>query len=79
MQGTHTTNRRTESDYRGEPLHGGRSFQPVPFGNEIAARTVCKPGGSREVLRSGGQGTHGSVNPGMPGLPSTRGQWPDSK
>src|SRR6516164_11434455 len=44
--------------YRGEPLHNNRSFQPSPFGNEIAAKTVCKPGGSREVMSSGSQGTH---------------------
>jgi hypothetical protein len=59
--GDHTTNRPGSSGYRGEPLHNNRNFQPVPFGNEVAARTVCGPGGSREVLRSGGQGTHGSV------------------
>jgi hypothetical protein len=61
MQGSHTTNRRTESSYRGEPLHNDRSFQPTKFGNEIAVRTVCKPGGSREVMASGSQGQHGSV------------------
>src|SRR5215472_1093269 len=52
--------------YRGEPLHNNKSFQPTPFGNEIAANTVCGPGGSREVMRSGGQGLHGDVNPGQP-------------
>jgi hypothetical protein len=59
--GDHTTNRPGSSGYRGEPLHTGRNFQPVEFGNAIAARTVCKPGGSREVMPSGGQGTHGPV------------------
>ena len=51
------------SGYTGEKLHGpaSRNFQPTPFGNEIAANTVCGPGGSREVMRSGGQGTHGDV------------------
>ena len=47
--------------YSGEPLHGGRSFQATKFGNEIAARTVCKPGGSREGMSSGSQGQHGQV------------------
>jgi hypothetical protein len=60
MQGSHVTSHR-ETNYRGEPLHGDRSFQPTEFGNAIAARTVCKPGGSREVLPMGGQGTHGPV------------------
>jgi hypothetical protein len=65
MQGSHVT-RGEDSDYRGDPLHTGRSFQPTPFGNEIAARTVCKPGGSREVMPAGGQGVHGATNPGEP-------------
>jgi hypothetical protein len=65
IQGDHIT-RGGSSGYRGDPLHSGRSFQPVAFGNEIAARTVCGPGGSREVLRSGGQGTHGATNRGSP-------------
>jgi hypothetical protein len=59
--GDHTTNRAGSSGYQGEPLHNNRSFQPVEFGNAIAARTVCGPGGSREVLPQGGQGQHGSV------------------
>jgi len=63
IQGSHVT-RGEDGNYRGEPLHSGRSFQPSAFGNEIAARTVCGPGGSREVMRSGGQGTHGGTNPG---------------
>src|SRR6516225_5824314 len=47
MYGTHTTNRRTESDFRGERLHNPeRNTQFTPFGNEVAARTVCGPGGS---------------------------------
>jgi hypothetical protein len=55
------------SGYRGEPLHNNRNFQKTPFGNEIAANTVCKPGGSREVMRSGGQGLHGDVAGSRPG------------
>jgi len=42
----------SDTGYRGEPLHSGGSFQPVPFGKQVAANTVCGPGGSREVLRS---------------------------
>jgi hypothetical protein len=69
--GQHVGDKATHGDpkgsgYRGEPLHNNRSFQPVSFGNEVAANTVCKPGGSREVMSSGSQGTHGSVNPGSP-------------
>jgi len=40
--------------------HGG----DVPLGNEVATNTVCGPGGSRTVMRSGSQSTHGAVNPG---------------
>jgi hypothetical protein len=49
------------SQYTGERLHNSRTFQPTRFGNEIAANTVCKPGGSREVMGSGSQGQHGGV------------------
>jgi hypothetical protein len=59
--GSHVTDRSETSRYSGERLHNDRSFQPTPFGNEIAARTQCGPGGSREVMPAGGQGTHGSV------------------
>jgi hypothetical protein len=40
MQGSHVT-RGEESNYRGDPLHGGRSFQPVPFGNEVALNVAA--------------------------------------
>jgi hypothetical protein len=48
---------------RGEPVRGvrardpykGPSMNPTRYGNEIAAATVCGPGGSREVLKSGSQ------------------------
>jgi hypothetical protein len=61
MYGTHTTDRR-ESDFRGERLHNPeRNTQFTPFGNEIAARTECKPGGSRKVYGSGTQQQWGDV------------------
>jgi len=62
MQGTHTTNRRTESDYRGERLHNDRTFQPVKFGNEVALN-VGKggPGTGRDVHSAGSQSCHGDV------------------
>jgi hypothetical protein len=63
-QGSHVT-RGGESSYRGEPLHSGRNFQKTEFGNAIAARTVCGPGGSRNVYASGSQGQTGT-NPGNP-------------
>jgi hypothetical protein len=51
------------SGYTGEKLHGpsSRNFQPTKFGNEIAASTVCGPGGSCTVYASGAQGQHGAV------------------
>jgi hypothetical protein len=64
-QGSHVT-RGEESSYRGDPLHSGPSFQPTEFGNAIAARTVCKPGGSREVKKSGSQQQYGSGGPEKP-------------
>jgi hypothetical protein len=39
---------------RPEP-YKGPSFNPVPQGNAVAAATVCGPGGSREVFKSGSQ------------------------
>jgi hypothetical protein len=63
--GSHTTNK-GDSGYRGEIFHTGKSFQPAPFGNEIAARTSCGPGGSRTVYSAGAQGIQGAVNPGLP-------------
>jgi hypothetical protein len=53
-----------------EPVRGQQRgpTQPggFPLGNTIAAATVCGPGGSREVMRSGSQSQHGPVNPGQP-------------
>jgi hypothetical protein len=37
--------------------HGGN----VLLGNEVAASTVCGPGGSRTTAKSGSQGQHGPV------------------
>jgi hypothetical protein len=53
---------------RGSALPAGLS---VPLGNQVAAQTKAGPGGSRTVLRSGQQGTHGPVNPGLPRPAST--------
>ena len=72
-QGSHIT-RHSDSDYRGEPLHSGRSFQPVPFGNEVALN-VGKGGcgtGRTNYGQSGSQGTHGATNPGNPRSNSQR-------
>jgi hypothetical protein len=65
-QGSHVT-KGDESSYRGEPLHSGRSFQPVKFGNEVALNVGqggCGTG--RTVYASGSQGTQGATNPGNP-------------
>jgi hypothetical protein len=66
------------SGIRADP-YKSPSFNPVRQGNAIAAATVCGPGGSREVFKTGTQQTYGSVNPGGPKLTNTKGQWPDSK
>jgi hypothetical protein len=42
---------------RADP-YKGPSFHGTGQGNEIAAATVCGPGGSRAVSRSGSQGKH---------------------
>ena len=64
-QGNHFTDG-SRSDYRGLELFGPTTPISVELGNSVAARTVCGPGGSREVMRTGSQGTHGEVNRGNP-------------
>src|SRR5215472_13478215 len=66
-QGSHIT-RGEESTYRGSPLHSGKSFQPVPFGNEVALNVGKGGCGTGRTLygQSGSQGTHGASNPGNP-------------
>jgi hypothetical protein len=61
-QGSHSTNVRDDSDYRGERLHNDRTFQPVKFGKELALN-VGKggPGTGRTVMSCGSQGQHGDV------------------
>jgi hypothetical protein len=66
MQGSHVT-RGEESNYRGDPLHRGGSFQPVKFGNEVAlnvGKGGCGTG--RTIYKTGSQGVQGATNPGNP-------------
>jgi hypothetical protein len=82
MVGDHSTNRPGSTEYRGEKLHSPeRNFQPVKFGNEVALNVGKGGCGTGRTLygQAGTQGTHGQPAQGQPGLPSTRGQWPDSK
>src|SRR5215469_6692372 len=65
MQGSHVT-RGEESRYRGDPFYIGRGLNPTPYGNEVAATTVCGVGGSRTIYSSGsqsGSSGHGPSNP----------------
>jgi len=64
-QGNHSTDGNVLAN-RGQPLFGPNKPISVPLGNEVSARTVCGPGGSRELMKTGSQGVHGSVNPGQP-------------
>ena len=54
--------------YRGEPLHNDKSFQPVPFGNQVALNVGKGGCGTGRTLygQAGSQGTHGATNPGNP-------------
>ena len=68
MQGSHPTHGRSDTGYRGDPLHRGPSFNPVKFGNEVAL-DVGKGGcgtGRNLYGQAGSQGTHGATNPGSP-------------
>jgi hypothetical protein len=66
--GNHATDRAKSTGYRGERYLEGKTPAggAVRLGNEVAASTVCGVGGSRTVMRSGGQGQHGATNPGQP-------------
>jgi hypothetical protein len=78
--GDHITNK-DSTGYRGERLHNPeRNFQPVPFGNSVALNVGTGGCGTGRTLygQAGSQGTHGTPDRGVPGLPSTKGQWPDS-
>lgn len=64
--GNHATEHRQSLKGAAESVITSKVGISQPLGNALAAATECKPGGSREVQRSGGQGTYGPVNPGQP-------------
>jgi hypothetical protein len=57
-QGSHVMDRRKDSPYRGDPLRGALRPPGTPgsvrLGNELAAKTVCGPGGSRNLYGQSG-------------------------
>src|SRR6516164_6891639 len=64
--GSHVTNQ-SDTGYRGPKFYGDKSFQPVPFGNEVAlnvGKGGCGTG--RTIYKTGSQGTQGNVAPGNP-------------
>jgi hypothetical protein len=61
--------------FRKPPLQEGKGYEP-PYGITDPVKAVGV-GGGREIHKSGSQGQHGTPDRGMPGLPSTKGQWPD--
>jgi hypothetical protein len=74
MQGSHVTDG-GDTGYRGIGLIGPKQPISQPLGNEIAARTQCGPGGSREVMRTGSQCQHGTPAQGNP-TPKANSLWP---
>jgi hypothetical protein len=50
-----------------QPLYTGIGLQP-DSGNMLAAKTDCRPGGSRTVYKTGYQSLHGPVAQGATGL-----------
>jgi len=63
--GQHTGDKATHGDskgsgYRGEPLHNNKSFQPVPFGNQVALN-VGKGGCGTGRTLYGQAGSQGST------------------
>jgi hypothetical protein len=78
--GTHVTEKRKETKYRGERVFGG-GVMPSKFGNEVATNVGGGGPGKGRVLygQAGSQGQHGSVNLSGPRIANTRGECPDSK
>jgi hypothetical protein len=76
--GGKTVSRVAETFYGGRAPQGGPGG--VPLGNAKALDVSGGgPGKGRDyVSKSGSNCVSGPVNPGVPGLPSTRGQWPDT-
>jgi len=71
--GQHTGDKATHGDskgsgYRGEPLHNNKSFQPVPFGNQVALNVGKGGCGTGRTLygQAGSQGQYGSGGPAKP-------------
>jgi hypothetical protein len=65
--GSHVTNV-GDTGYRGDAMHTGKSFHPVPFGNEVALNVGPGGCGTGRTLygQAGSQGQHGATNPGSP-------------
>jgi hypothetical protein len=57
--GDHVTSGRP-ANRAAEPMKAAAPYKSA-LGNEVAAATVCGPGGSRTVHRSGSQGQHGQA------------------
>jgi hypothetical protein len=64
-QGNHfTEGGAKQSGYGGVPIFGAGQGYASELGNAKAAATVCGPGGSRTVMKSGSQCMTGAVDPG---------------
>jgi hypothetical protein len=50
--------------YKRQPLVKSTAPDFAPMGNTVAAQTVCGPGGSRTIYKSGFQTQSGSASPG---------------
>jgi len=61
--GDHVTGKGS-TGYTGETLYNRNAptFDPVKYGNEIAATTVCGVGGSSTIYNPGSQGIHGETS-----------------
>ena len=77
--GSHTTTpgRKSDTNYRGQPIFSGQAFNSgVKLGNEVATNVGAGGPGKGRMLhgQSGSQGCHGATNPGNP-MP-TKELWP---
>jgi hypothetical protein len=77
MVGNHvTTYGGGKTSYRGDPEFTRAGYSP-PQGPTSFSN--IGPGGGRTVMKSGQQSCHGTPDRGMPGLPSTKNEWPDRR
>ena len=77
LVGNHATHQGKSMPYKGDPDFTRKGYTP-PQGPTSLGNNGPKGQGRTLYGQSGSQGCHGQPAQGASGLPSTRGEWPDS-